>query len=235
MTAVGEAAMSWTMKDIRDAAGVACSRIRVAPGKAREADMRDVAQSAVGLAIAENPAIDWPDAVAAAARAVWDAVGAGLNQHGFTNAGEERPRFAAYWLDWARPHSTVGYGTVEERLLMRSLLDQLPERHAATLLALGCSDTMADAADAVGVPYMRFRQRVETARTVALALIFDWETPPALQRLPINQRQRERLCRAGHLIAGDNVERNFCNGRVVERCRTCRREQNRARKARRSA
>ena len=65
--------MIWTMDDIRGAAAVACSRIRVSPGTAYEVDMNDVAQSAIGLAIAENPEIDWPDAVAAAARDVWDA------------------------------------------------------------------------------------------------------------------------------------------------------------------
>ncbi len=222
---------TWAMGDIRAAAAVACSRIRIAPGTAREADLNDVAQSAVGLAIAEDPAIEWSDAVAAAARAVWDAVSAGLNQHGCTSSGEDRPRFVAYWVDWTRPHNSIGFTAIEDRMLMRSLLESLPARHQRTLLAMGCADTMAEASEAVGVAYGTFRQRVETARKVALAIIFDWEQPPDLKRLPIQQRQRERTCGAGHLIAGDNIERNFYGGRVVERCRTCRHEQNRRWKA----
>lgn len=221
----------WTLDDIRGAAAVACSRIRANPSTAYEADLNDVAQSAIGLAIAENPEIDWPDAVAAGARAVWDAVGTGLNQHGHKNTGEYRPRFTAYWLDWHRPHNSVGYNAIEDRMTLASLMEHLPERHWLTLLAFGCADTMADAAEAVGVDYRCFRQRVETARKCALAAWFDWEQPPALQRLTINQRQRERVCNAGHLIAGENVEIERRQGRVIERCHTCRRNQNRAYKA----
>ncbi len=224
--------MIWTMDDIRGAAAVACSRIRVSPGTAYEVDMNDVAQSAIGLAIAENPEIDWPDAVAAAARDVWDAVTDGRERHGHNSRGDEKPRYIAFWLDWTRPHNSVGYKAVEARMTLLSLLDLLPERHWSTLLALANATSMTQAAEVVGVKRHTFACRVQAARKAALAIWFDWEQPPALQRLPINQLGRERTCKQGHVIAGDNVETNWQNRKRIERCKTCRREQRRAYKER---
>ena len=221
----------WTMDDIRGAAAVACSRIRVSPGTAYEVDMNDVAQSAVGLAVAENPDIEWSDAVAAAAREVWDAVTDGRERHGRNSRGDEKPRFIAYWLDWSRPHNAVGYTSVEDRMMLLSLVDSLPERHWSTLLAFGSAETMLGAAEAVGVNYQTFKCRVLAARRAALKVWFDWESPPSLGRLPINRLQRERTCNQDHLIAGDNVETNWQNGRLIERCKQCRQGQRRAHKA----
>lgn len=218
----------WTLGHIRDAARVACSRVRMSPAMARD-DLDMVAQSAVGLAVAENPEIDWSDAVGVAARAVYDAASTGREQHGVNSLGDWKPRFFAYWNDETR---LIGAPTgCLESIALHQVMAELPDRHIRTLWARAFADSNQMAAASQGVGSHTYDCRLVAARKAALALLFDHEQPPPLSRLSIYQRKTNRTCDAGHLISGDNVEIERRHGRIIERCRTCRRNQNRAYKA----
>lgn len=218
----------WTLTHIRQAARVTCARVRTTNAAART-DLNEVAQSAVGLAVAENPRIPWNEAISIAARAVYDAATTGRESHGINSLGKWKPRFFAYWTD--DMHHMPDPTRCLDRLALEQVMSNLPERHIRTLWARAFADSNQMAAAAQGVSSHTYDCRLTAARKAALALLFDEEQPPPLSRLTINQRKIDRTCSTGHLIAGDNVQVERVNGRIVERCRTCRQNQNRAYKA----
>lgn len=208
----------WTTTRIRQAAAYAISRVRVQAIP----DAFEIAVSAVGLAVAMDPQVDFSDAVAAAQRDVWDAASAATQNAGISRrTGEIGPRVAAYWADWALWSNQPEPGACVDRLALAEVLDALPERHLDTLIRLAFTDSIEQAAETAGISAHAFRIRASRARTAALELLYDDEQPPSLARLPINRRGRNRTCPQGHLIAGDNVYRSFTKGRVREDCKTC--------------
>jgi hypothetical protein len=214
---------AWTLDRIRTAARVACSRVRLDPGSCREVDLVAVAASGVGLAVAIDPHVSWSDAVAAGQRDLWDAATTTREQNGVNSRGD-KPRFHTYWLDEFLGYDRVPHVTrCENPMTLAEVLNSLPPRHLDTLLILAFTDSIEEGATAAGVGVHTFRCRTHAARRAALALWFDHETPPPLSRLTTYRRGRDRTCPQGHLITADNAIREVRAGRVIERCRTCRR------------
>ena len=208
------------------AAKMAVSRVHLPPGACREVDLQDVALSAIGLAIAEFPDIDFKDAVYAGQREIWDTAAKVREDSGMNSQGEEKPHFWKFWEACTYSVFSPPHG-IEIRMALAQVFEALPERHQTTLLAFAYADTTEEAADVCYCSPATFRQRLRVARQAALALWFDREEPPKLDRLPMNRKQPVEFCRHGHEMTGDNVIYETSQGRRRARCGTCRLEQKR--------
>lgn len=227
-----ETPTEWTPQLINRAASVAISRRKWSPGALRESNSIDLATSAVGLTIAENPEATFWDAVNQAQYELLDVRNQGLRDQGYTpQTLEPAPRYWAYWMDPEDIHRYKQPTSCIENMTVEAVFAALPQRHKRTLLQVAFSETLEEAADMAGMSNLHsFRERVRAARKAALELWFDDETP-AKPRRQHTYRPREKYCPQGHLVAGENAMRETVGGRSIYRCRQCRLEQNRAWKA----
>ena len=208
----------WTMGRLKDAARIA--RSRVIGRSIRPSEAIDLALSEIGLAVAENPHLSFNEAVSIGQYAITNTARVSNAQSGRSDRGD-MPRFAAFWYD--RSHSS-GYGkpwAVIDSMSINQVFDALPDRHRKVLLLVMYAETVNEAAATTGLSQVTFRRHFAAARSAALALLYDHEQPPPLNRLPIHRKGRDRICRQGHLIAGDNVRKFRKGTRQYETCRTC--------------
>lgn len=141
-------------------------------------DKYDAAWSAIAehLCEAENPPAEHE-----LIRAGWTAVSTFASEwmrtHGMSRDRSRpglMPRFLQYWSVW---HAESPERAVTESLALRQVLAQLRPIHTATLTALAeCGDHQS-AADQLGLPIETYRTRLSRARSAALALWHDHETP----------------------------------------------------------
>lgn len=89
---------------------------------------------------------------------------------------------------WTAPTGESLESGVVERLALAEILEDLPERHRATLQALADHDDYPAAAAALGIPYQTFCDRIMRARRAFLELWHEGEQPSAPWRLTRTKR-----------------------------------------------
>lgn len=228
---------AWTIGRIKRAARMAASRCRLPPSSLCD-DPVALAESGVGLAVAVDPHVPWADAVEAGQQEIWDASRATRKSIGVSLTGSRQPA-ANFWRFWQTQPPPLGMpSTVDNSQALAAVLSALPPTHLDTLLLIAFGGSTETAAERAGCSVQAMRVRAQKARRAALALWFDWETPPQLSRLPPYRIDSDRVCKAcGREISGGNVRWDrSASGRRHARCKACRTERDRLRRAgRRSA
>lgn len=134
----------------------------------------------------------------------------------------EAPKFHAYWVFIVGPRPDWTDAIIERMALPRVLGVLTPLEYDA-VITLAAHGTMAKAAEALGVDYGRFKQRVHSARKRMLAAWFDDETPLTTSKAPAAV-----ACRYGH--SRDTHGYEAADG--TRQCRLCKRNASRRRAAR---
>jgi len=237
----------WSLRLMRSAAKVAISRVR-----SRQSAMADFddALSGVMLAVAQNPTIEF-----------WDAVYAGQNealaqrqsrtqmygarQHigreqaeGYAQSGKN---FTLFWdHEFNRPRFTHPEA-VDERLTLNAVWLQLDpgDRDVLAFIAFdhepGWAERLCDHLGLSRASFSTAHKKVRAARRRAQELWFDGETPHILPATP--RRKRSTRCRAGHDLTDPvNVrEVRTRPGSKTVRCRACQALSDKARYQQRKA
>jgi hypothetical protein len=123
---------------------------------------------AEALVVATEPPAQ-ADLVAAGRQAIYRGVRADLHHHGVSKrdplAGIGSMRaFAAYWWYWAALTSAGPEERVVDRTALAQIWTRLTERDRQALVALAVHETYRAAAEALGISYDRFKERVHFAR-----------------------------------------------------------------------
>ena len=223
----------WSLRLMRSAAKIAISRVR-----SRQSDMADFddALSGVMLAVAQNPTIEF-----------WDAVYAGQNealaqrqsrtqmygarQHGGRPQSEGYAQsgrnFIIFWdHEFNRPRFTHPEA-VDERLTLNAVWLHLDpdDRDILAFIAFdhepGWAERLCDHLGLSRTSFSTAHKKVRAARRHAQELWFDGETPHIIADAP--RRPRSTHCRAGHdLTDPANVrEVRTKTGSKTIRCRVC--------------
>lgn len=235
-------AHGFSMRDLHAMAAAACRADR---SLASDAHTRyDVAWSAIATALAEA---DEPPTRAQLVRVGWQAIYNEVREmrHLFgqrdkdgTNEVASSPRFRQYWT---QPPAYPEDGLIE-RLAVPQILTRLTDVERAAVIALAVHDDHQAAADALGIKYSTFTQRMTTARRRFRAHWYAPETAPPVKgtdrRVGSRTRELPKYCQRGkgpHEMTPENTYRrpNPKPGRRGERvCRACESERNTARWAR---
>lgn len=193
-------AHGYTMADVGRLARVGISKARTSGGTSD--DRYQAAWDAVVLALAE--ASERPSAgvlATAAASAVEDAWHNHRHHHGITNAGTDASRHVIFWLDLCAPTASPEQRIVEMRALVQ-IWPRLNDNDRQALTALATMGGYQSGADALGLDYRTFANRVRRARDRFLTLWHEGESPSRLWRVD----RRERTV---SLFGDDNKNRYY--------------------------
>ena len=163
-----------------------------------------------------DPEASWQDAAAAAADAVAEEA-SHIQRHYqlASSVAHTGARFATYWADWL----ISDLGNPErgfDRRAVRQIYDALSEQDRNILTLAGVL-TNNEIADQLGLTASAVSLRLSKARRSALALWYDWETPPAkFPRARVAPPHRE-VCDLGHPL----TPRRSPGQRMQWRCRPC--------------
>jgi len=134
---------------------------------------------------------------------------------------EYSPRFNAFWVHivGAKPDWT---DAIVQRMALPKVLAVLTPAQYEAVVALAAHDSLATAADALGIEYAAVKHRVNAARKKMLEAWFDDETPHTTSKKPAAE-----ACRYGH----SRKAHGYHNGAQWV-CRLCLRAAGRRRRAR---
>lgn len=235
-------AHGYTLRDLDRLAASACTYDR---SMASDATTRyEVAWSAIAEALcAATEPPEWHDLFTIGWRAIYDEVRNMRHLYGQrdkdgTNEVASSPRFRQYWtLPPVRPDEGLA-----ERLAVGQILAVLRPTEREAVIALAVHDDYQAAAEALGINYSTFTQRMTTARRRFRAHWYAPETAPPVKgtdrRVGSRTQELRTHCRSGHELSGDNVYRrpNPKPGKRGERvCRACEADRSKARWARRKS
>ena len=230
VTARAELAWGYTMARVDRLADKAVGKASALAGSVGWAEARDVAWLAIVdlLYLTPEKPTEW-SLIEAGKRAVNDCWldthirARGLKADRENGGYKEAPRFYAYWVHIVGPKPDWTDAIIERMALPRvlSVLTPLELDAVVTLAAYG---DMAKAADALGVGYHPFKQRVHKARKRLLAAWFEDETPHTTSKAPAAV-----ACRYGHPRAEHGYR---VGGSGQWKCRVCKRNAARRRAAR---
>lgn len=188
----------WEFEEMRRAARIAVTRTRVHPAHF-VGDPADVAWEGVALAVAENPQCSWYDAVKSAQNVL-----AADMRHARQSVGSHTTHTGQkFWLFWNDLIDEQQRQLEPEqgltKMVVQQLIERLPQEHYETLVGVVAHKTVKACAQVWGIPTPTAQRRVAKARTAAMAILYDWETPPRLRRLSEGNRiDDEGTCTNGH-------------------------------------
>ena len=207
-----------TIHHLDSLARIAASRAYISdvfPG-----DKREAALSGITMALAED--LDTPvhELLHAGTSAVSRAMQTHLRHHGQRVDGAGTGgRFQAFWEPTRHHFDTYPV----ERLALHQVWWQLDDKHQQALLGRVAHVDHAEHATALGLSRAAVNKRVLRARRAALALWFDWETPPDIAP---DVKRTATHCAHGHSFdehGGWVTRKNRPRSRY---CRACARTQN---------
>lgn len=238
-------AHGYTMRDLDRLAAAACVYDR---SMASDATTRyDVAWSAIAEALcaAEEPP-ERHELITVGWRAIYAEVREMRHMFGHrdkdgTNEVASSQRFRQYWtLPPERPEEGAA-----ERMAVPQVLAVLKEHERDAVVALAVHNDYQAAADALGIKYSTFTQRMTTARRTFRTYWYAPETAPPVKgtdrRVGSRSRELPKFCRGGkgpHEMTPENTYRRPSPkpGKRGERvCRACEAERGKARWAAKQA
>lgn len=216
---MNDIAHGYTLADLDRMARAACAADRSLAG-----DMTtryDTAWSAIATALCEAETWPRPETLI---RAGWQAIYAEIRamQHtyGYSEyVGGFGPRAAAYWTRIPADHMD---DKVIEPMAAWQILATLTEKELAAVTALAALGDYQAAADALGISYLAFHQRLTAARTRFRRRWYAPETPPPVRGMDkrIRSRTLTNRCPSDHEFTPENTWLSP-TGRGGRRCRTC--------------
>ncbi len=203
-------------------------------------DRYTIAWSAAALALYEaDTRPDRRDLVRAGWHAIYQEIRAARRDRGWSDTPFDdwdrqlRPRFVTYWAD--RRITPSPEPPIVERTAVWQILPTLTPLCRDALVALAVHGGYQQAADALGISYVRYHNRVRLARAAVLRWWHEGETP---HRMPGHDKRaasttRTETCKRGHPRTPETTRevRRLVRTRLytIRTCRLCEQERSRRR------
>lgn len=189
---------------------------------------KDIAMSAIGLALTRNPDLTKSDCIDEGRKAICQERDQLFKLIGLpTGTKATGERFQQYWDPEFQPRVGVPVAILPG-LTLRQVCADLSPRHFEVLCAVAFTDSKIEAAEALGVVPATLSRLLKEARTAALALWFDGETPPPPVVGDRKMPERE-TCKHGHPWSENEAWRTRrSDGYRSRYCRECQANANKA-------
>lgn len=204
------------------------------------AERRDIAWSAIALALCEAP--HWPkrsELIQAGWQAIYRAVRDEYREYGYADRAWDAgfataPRFVKFWFSGPTPSHE---DRIVDSIAASQVLDALTPTYRDAVVALAVYDDYQVAAEAMRLQRSAFSVRISTARRQMHARWFEGETPRKVRttdrRVGVHGKEPATRCSKGHEWTPENTHirvRVLRGKRHTSRvCRACDHERSRTR------